>query len=94
MAVGNVVVLDHNNGVAVGLKEGAQAGNAGIGILVQQELGAVAVLDVLDLHQSSAKTPLPAASLDTLGLAATSAPAMISPPSNTCFMPSKISMMP
>ena len=34
------------------------------------------------------------AELETLGLAATSAPAIISPPSNTCFMPSKISMMP
>ena len=26
MAVGHIIVLDHDNGVAVGLKEGAQAG--------------------------------------------------------------------
>ena len=68
MAVGNVVVLDHNNGVAVGFKEGAQAGNAGIGILVQQELGAVAVLDVLDLHQVVGKNALACGFAGYLGL--------------------------
>ena len=44
--------------------------------------------------RSSVKTPLPAAELETLGLAATSTPPTISPPSNTCFMPSNTSMMP
>ena len=68
MAVGNVVVLDHNNGVTVGLKEGAQAGNAGIGILVQQELGAVAVFDVLDLHQVVGKNALACGFAGYLGL--------------------------
>ena len=51
MAVGHVVILDDHNGIAVGLQESAQAGHAGAGILMQQELGAVTVLDVLDLHQ-------------------------------------------
>ena len=68
MAVGNVVVLDDHDGVAVGLKEGAQTGNAGIGILVQQELGAVAVLDVLDLHQVVGKNALARGLAGYLGL--------------------------
>ena len=68
MAVGHIIVLDHDNGVTVGLKEGAQAGNAGIGILVQQELGAIAVLDVLDLHQVIGKDALAGGLAGDLGL--------------------------
>ena len=58
MAVSHVVVLDHDNGVTVGLQKCAQTGHAGTLVLMQQELGAVAVLDVLDLHQVIGKDAL------------------------------------
>ena len=51
MAVGHIVILDHNNRVAVGFQESAQAGDACSGILMDQELGAVAVLEVVHFHQ-------------------------------------------
>ena len=68
MAVGNVIVLDHDNGIAVGFQEGAQARDAGVLVLVQQELGAVAVLDVLDLHQVIGKDALAGSLAGNLGL--------------------------
>ena len=68
MAVGNIVVLDHDNGIAVGFQEGAQTLHAGIFVLVQQELGAVAVLDVLDLHQVVGKHALAGSLAGNLGL--------------------------
>src|SRR5699024_3474882 len=49
--VDDVVVLDADHAVAVGLGKGAHLGGAGPVLLVDQELGAVAVLDVLHLHQ-------------------------------------------
>ena len=49
--VDDVIVLDADDAVAVGLCESAHLGSAGTLILVDEELGAVAVLDVLDLHQ-------------------------------------------
>ncbi len=49
--VDDVVVLDADHAVAVGLGKGAHLGGAGTVVLVNQELGAVAVLDVLHLHQ-------------------------------------------
>ena len=58
MAVGDVVILNDDDRIAVGLKEGAQLGDAGAGVLVDKELGAVAVLDVLDLHQVVGKNAL------------------------------------
>src|SRR5699024_8172739 len=49
--VEHVVALDADHAVAVGLGKGAHLGGAGPVLLVDQELGAVAVLDVLHLHQ-------------------------------------------
>ena len=51
VAVGDIIVLNHDNRIAVRFEEGAQLGDRGVGILVDEELGAVAVLDILDLHQ-------------------------------------------
>ena len=58
MAVGHIVILDHNNRVAVGFQKSAQAGDACSGILMDQELGAVAVFDILNLHQVVGKHAL------------------------------------
>ena len=49
--VDDVIVLDADHAVAVGLGKGAHLGGAGPVLLVDEELGAVAVLDVLHLHQ-------------------------------------------
>ena len=51
MEVDDVIVLDADDAVAVGLGEGAHLCGACALVLVDEELGAVAVLDVLDLHQ-------------------------------------------
>ena len=51
MEVDDVIVLDADDAVAVGLGEGAHLCGACTLVLVDEELGAVAVLDVLDLHQ-------------------------------------------
>ena len=51
MQVDDVIILDADHAVAVGFGEGTHLCGAGTLILVDEELGAVAVLDVLDLHQ-------------------------------------------
>ena len=49
--VDDVIVLDADHAVAVGLGESTHLGGAGALVLVDEELGAVAVLDVLHFHQ-------------------------------------------
>ena len=68
MAVCHIVILDNNHRVAVGFKEGTQAGNAGILILVEKELGAVAVLDVLNFHEVIGEDALAGSAGIQLGL--------------------------
>ena len=51
MEVDDVIVFDADDAVAVGLGEGAHLCGACALVLVDEELGAVAVLDVLHLHQ-------------------------------------------
>ena len=51
MQVDDVIVFDADDAVAVGLGKGTHLGGADALVLVDEELGAVAVLDVLDLHQ-------------------------------------------
>ena len=68
MAVGHILVLDDHHGIAVGFQESAQTGHAGVLIFVQQELGAVAVLDVLHFHQVVGKNALAGGVAGHLGL--------------------------
>ena len=51
MQVDDIIILNADHAVAVGLCKGAHLGGAGTLVLVDQELGAVAVGNVLYLHQ-------------------------------------------
>ncbi len=51
MTVDHLVVLNDDNTVAVALQKGAQLAAAGAGVFVYQKLRAIAVLDILHLHQ-------------------------------------------
>ena len=68
MEVDDVVVLDADHAVAVGLGEGTHLCSACALVLVDEELGAVAVLDVLDLHQVIGKDALARVRGGELGL--------------------------
>ena len=96
MEVDDVIVLDADDAVAVGLGEGAHLCGACALVLIDEELGAVAVLDVLDLHQVvPVKTPLPAFAVESWALLGTaSPPATMASPWKTLPIPSKMIMMP
>ncbi len=49
--IDDIVILDAHHAVTVGFCEGTHLCSAGALVLIDEELGAVAVLDVLDLHQ-------------------------------------------
>ena len=57
VAVDDLVILDDHHAVPVALEEGAQLLTAGPLVLVDEELGAVAILDVLDPHQVVGEDP-------------------------------------